>query len=205
MHCVLKWRWRIRWLLDHPELHSQIVSWMETGGDCHPENFLASELAAFYPKMMQIQTCFFVWLMERETRFGLGALEHAQAFRVIYEIGQTRHNGGPMIDDRQTQPLCWQASFVTSGWVAKSYRQRIGVECPHCGTGLAEGGNRALVPNQGVTIEGYMCIPFAAWNRVTAEPELHLEEEEGETSLLKAGLGQVAPGVDSAVGGLVLR
>lgn len=79
---------------------------MGTGGDCHPVYFLASGLAAFYPKMMQIQTCFFVWLMERETRFGLGALERAQAFRVIYEIDRTRHNGGPMIDDRQTQPLC---------------------------------------------------------------------------------------------------
>ena len=50
-----------------------------------------------------------------------------------------------------------------------------------------------------------MCIPFAAWNRVTAQQELHPEEEEGETSLLKADLGQVAPGADSAVGGLVLR
>jgi hypothetical protein len=34
-----------------------------------------------------------------------------------------------------------------------------------------------------------MCISFGAWNRVTAEPELHPEEEEGETSFLKAGLG----------------
>lgn len=50
-----------------------------------------------------------------------------------------------------------------------------------------------------------MCIPFGAWNQVNAEAELHPEEEEGETSLLKSRLEQVAPGVDSAVGGLVLR